>query len=234
MPIIEWKELTFGYEKKILLKNISGKIEEGECVALVGPSGCGKSTLCYLLSGIIPRSIEGEYEGEIKLLGENLKDISLENVVKTIGVVFQNPDSQLFSPTVEDELAFGPENFCLSISEIENRIDYALKEVDMESYRFANPTQLSGGQKQLIALAAVLVMKPKLLIFDEALSQLDKESTDRISDVIIKLKNEGKSIIMVEHDMENLSFADRILCIEDGKLIEKEKGSMQKKEGYNE
>ncbi len=221
MNVLECKNLSFGYDKEtLLIDNVSLEIKKGECVALVGSSGCGKSTLCYLLSGIIPRSIEGAYEGKISLLGKDLKETSLEDLVKSIGIVFQNPDSQLFSPSVEDELAFGPENFCLPIETIKDRIDYALKKVNMEKYRLSNPSQLSGGQKQLIALAAVLVLQPQILIFDEALSQLDQESTQMVSHVIEELKNDGKSILMVEHDDENLKFADRIISFESSKLID--------------
>ncbi len=139
MPVLEWKNLTFGYEEKKLFSNISGSLSEGEWLALVGDSGCGKSTLCYFLSGIIPRSIDGEYEGTILLEGEDIKQKSLESIVRTLGIVFQNPESQLFSPTVEDELAFGPENLCMTHDEISKRIDYALKIVGMEEYRYSNP-----------------------------------------------------------------------------------------------
>ncbi len=220
MFVLEGKNLTFGYEDRPLIENVDIGLSRGECIALTGPSGCGKSTLCYILSGIIPRSINGEYEGDVNIFAKNIKELSLEEITSFIGIVFQNPDSQLFSPTVEDELAFGPENMCLPIDEIKNRIDYALEKVGMEKYRLANPAQLSGGQKQLIALAAVLVLKPEILIFDEALSQLDSEATLMVSKVVEELKKDGKSIIMVEHDNENLKYADRVFTFRDRKLVE--------------
>ncbi|MDD2221394.1 MAG: ABC transporter ATP-binding protein [Clostridia bacterium] len=213
--------LTFAYPGgKALFSNLSLCLNQGECVALTGPSGCGKSTLCYLLAGIIPRNIDGEFTGQALVFGRPVNEIPLNELVQQLGIVLQIPDSQLFSPTVEDELAFGPENLCLSRQEMRERIDEALALVGMEEYRLAHPDRLSGGQKQLIALAAVLTLKPQILIFDEALSQLDDEATARVKTVIADLKKQGKTILMVEHDPDNLDIADRIYSFENGFLKE--------------
>ena len=220
MIALSGEELTFSYTDKALFSNINIQINEGECVALTGPSGCGKSTLCYLLAGIIPRSIPGNLQGTVRLFGDEIGTLSLEETVKRVGIVLQNPDSQLFSPTVEDEIAFGPENLCLSREEIDMRITSALALVGMSEYRQASPTKLSGGQKQLIALAAVLALEPGALIFDEALSQLDSESTVQVKKAIIAQKKLGRAILMVEHDQENLDIADRIYDFHAGKLSE--------------
>ncbi len=221
MSVIALNDVSFHYpECAMLFSHISLQVEQGVCAALCGPSGSGKSTLCYLIGGIIPRSMDGTVTGDICLYDKPVSDIPLHEIVQNVGIVFQNPDAQLFSPTVEDEIAFGPENLCLPRKEIGARIDEALGAVGMEQYRAYNPNDLSGGQKQLIALAAMLALKPKILLFDESLSQLDDEATARIIDVITKLKNLGHTILMVEHDEENLGIADRIYRLADGCLTE--------------
>ncbi len=221
MKPIEMRNIFFSYEgQDALIEDASLYVDAGECVAITGSSGVGKSTLCLILAGLIPRSIEGVLRGEALISGMPVQGAMLHEVVREIGIVFQNPDSQLFAPTVEDELAFGPENIGLPREEIEKRIDYALETVGMNAYRFHSPSHLSGGQKQLVALAAVLTLSPKTLLFDEAFSQLDKEATMRIMECIKRLKAQGKAILMVEHDKENLFIADRIYALEHKKLIE--------------
>lgn len=220
MKAIEGSGICFAYDDTPLFSGLDIHVEEGECVALIGHSGCGKSTLCYLLSGIIPRSIQGEFKGTVRLFGKDISSLSLEETVKRIGIVFQNPDSQLFSPTVEDEIAFGPENLCLPREEIENRITNSLFSVGMQDYRYANPSKLSGGQKQLVALAASLALEPRIVIFDEALSQLDSDSTLLVKAAILRQKAQGKAILFVEHDPDNLDIADRIYSLSAGRLEE--------------
>ncbi|ACB83932.1 energy-coupling factor ABC transporter ATP-binding protein [Natranaerobius thermophilus] len=203
-----------------LLQNINLKVKEGEVLAIVGLSGCGKSTLCYCISGIIPLIKQGVMEGEVLINGRSTQELSLSQIATNLGIVFQNPETQLFSPTVEDEIAFGPENLCFARDAIEKRVDESLKKVGMEQQRYKNPHHLSGGQKQLIALASVLSLNPKILIFDEAMSKLDPDGKKMIKDLIIDLKNEGRTIIMVEHDMANLNIADRVKLLDGGKLTD--------------
>lgn len=224
MIAINAQKISFSYDEKCILNNIDLYVNEGECVALTGGSGCGKSTLCYIIAGIIPRNIDGDLQGKVEIFGNDLSKLTTAQLSENLGIVFQNPDSQLFSPTVEDEIAFGPENLCLPVNEIDKRITEALKAVGMSEYRYANPFNLSGGQKQLIALAAVLSLKPKILVFDEALSQLDDESTKLIKNVVKSLKSSGVSILFVEHDEENLDIADRIYRLENGKINEVKNG----------
>jgi len=219
MNALEVHNLNFGYDENILLNNINLNVTQGQCIALTGKSGCGKSTLCYIMSGIIPRNIEGKLSGDIKIFGQDISEFDLGDLIKNIGIVFQNPDSQLFSPTVEDEIAFGPENMKLPREEIRKRIDNALNITNCQDLRYANPSNLSGGQKQLIALAAVLALKPKILIFDEAMSQLDDEATDNIKKVISDLKSQNYTIVIVEHDADNLDIADVIYKIENHCLV---------------
>ncbi len=155
--MLEARDVSFNYlGGKRLFERVNLQVNAGECVAITGASGCGKSTFCHILAGIIPRSIEGELSGDVFIEGKNICEMSLCDVIKIVGIVFQNPDSQLFAPTVEDEIAFGPENLCLPREEIEKRITDSLDTVGMSDYRFSAPSRLSGGQKQLWRLQPCL------------------------------------------------------------------------------
>lgn len=220
MNVIEVRGLYFRYagEKTNILHDLEFDLKKNEILAVAGHSGCGKSTLCHILAGIIPRTIKGTIEGEIKLLGQSLFALDTPQLAKKVGIVFQEPDNQLFSPTIEAEIAFGPENLCIEREETGRRIEEMLELVGMSKYRYDSPNNLSGGQKQLIALASVLSMKPQILLFDEALSQIDSEGRERMKKVIQQLKKDGNSILMVEHDFENMEIADRILVLKNGRL----------------
>lgn len=217
---IENLYFSYGNSGKNILKALNFQVKKGEVVGIVGLSGSGKSTLLYVICGIIPKLYRGKLEGEVKLWGENVQSLEISDISKKIGIVFQDPDTQLFSPTVEDEIAFGPENLCVDPGEIGLRIEKTLKIVNMEKYRYENPNNLSGGEKQLIALASVLAMEPEVLLFDEVLAQIDSQGKERIRNVIIDLKDQGKTMVLVDHDLENLKAADRIMELKEGKLIE--------------
>jgi energy-coupling factor transport system ATP-binding protein len=233
MDVIEINNLYFRYNEyeEYLLKDISLRVKEGEILAITGESGCGKSTLLSIICGIIPHIRKGEIKGEVKLLGENVKDMAIRDISKKIGIVFQDPDSQIFLPTVEDEIAFGPENLMVSRDEIGIRIEKALKSVNMGKYRFENPSNLSGGQKQLIAIASVLAMETDILLFDEIMSQVDEKGKEQIKSTILNLHKEGKTIVIVDHDMDNISLADRVLEIKSGILREFEDDALHRAEG---
>lgn len=217
--VIEIKELHFSYNKKRkILNGVNLEVQKGETVAIVGLSGAGKSTLCYTMCGIIPHVYKGHMSGDILLYGKSTKEMKQHDIATKVGIVFQDPDTQLFSPTVEDEIAFGPENLCLSRDEIGRRIKQSLAKVGMEKFRYENPNNLSGGQKQLIAIASVLSLNPDILIFDEIMSQVDKEGKERIRILIKELKREEKTIIMIEHELSNLCLADRTLLLSKGRL----------------
>lgn len=225
--ILSVSDLWFRYteHKEDVLKGINLEIEKGEVVKIVGLSGCGKSTLCYALAGIIPHYFNGLMKGDVYIAGESTAKLNLAQIATRLGIVFQNPDNQLFSPTVEDEIAFGPENLCLERKEIEERVTEALQIVNMEDYRFQSPENLSGGEKQLIAVASVLALKPQILIFDEVKSQLDVRGKEKINQIIDRLKRENKTIILVEHELNNHQLADRELLLSAGKL-EKFQGAL--------
>ena len=217
---IEIKDLKFRYKSSSsnILQGVDLTVPKGEVLTLVGLSGNGKSTLLNIICGIIPHIRQGVIEGQVKLWGEEVRCLKILDITKRVGIVFQ--DSQLFSPTIEDEIAFGPENLRIEKDEIGRRITKVLQMVNLEEYRYENPNNLSGGQKQLVAIAAVLAMEPDILLFDEILAQVDIEGRKKIKNVIKNLKNQGKTIVSVEHDLENLDIADRVLKLENGKLQE--------------
>jgi len=220
MNPIEVENLYFKYEEdgKEIFNSLNLTVKKGEILAIIGESGSGKSTLLNILCGIIPHIKKGKVQGKVRLFGKDVKEMEIREITKRVGIVFQDPDSQLFLPTVEDEIAFGPENLMVSREEIGLRIDKALKSVNMEEYRFENPNNLSGGQKQLIAIGAVLAMEPDILLFDEIMSQVDEEGKEKLKDTIIKLGNEGKTIVLVEHDLKVLKIAQRVLELKNGRL----------------
>jgi len=220
MSLISAKKITFALDGETLFSDVSFEVGAGECVALTGASGCGKSTLCHILAGVIPRSYTGKMSGTARLCGENVAELSLLETVERVGIVFQSPDSQLFSPTVEDEVAFAPENLCIERNEIALRVKEALSAVGMLGYSDFSPEDLSGGQKQLVAIAAVIAMRPKAIIFDEAFSSLDVEAAVKVKDFIYRFKASGGGVLTVEHDRRNLDIADRILRMENGRVFE--------------
>ncbi len=219
LPVLDVKELSFAYPAKALLfEHVNLQVCAGEAVAIVGRSGCGKSTLSLCLAGIIPRLIGGQLQGEVRLFGTPTKEMTLASISSRLGVVFQNPDTQLFFSTVEDELAFGPENLGCAPQEVKHRIAEVLESLGIEHLRHSHPHQLSGGQKQLVALGAVLTLQPDIIIFDEAVSQVDKAGRALVFAAMAALKQAGKTLIIIEHELENLHMADTIKVLRGGRL----------------
>ena len=218
---IEFKDVQFQYVSeegeavKEALKDLNFGIERGSFVALVGHNGSGKSTLAKHFNALlIPTS------GEVLIDGMNTKDEnSLWDIRSKCGMVFQNPDNQLVSSIVEDDVAFGPENLGVEPSEIRRRVDEALKAVEMYEHRKKGPHLLSGGQKQRIAIAGVLAMQPEIIVFDEPTAMLDPKGRIEIMKIINQLHDDGKTIILVTHFMEEAIQADRIICLDHGKIL---------------
>ena len=221
LPIMV-NDLSFRYQgcKKEILTGINIKVNQGEILAIVGLSGSGKSTLCYCISGIIPHIYQGELSGEVLLKGSSTRSLSLPRIATQLGIVFQNPETQLFFPIVEDEIAFGPENLCLAREEIGQRLAQVLELTGMERQRYSNPQLLSGGQKQLIALSSVLSLQPDILVFDEVMAQLDPAGKELIKNMILNLKKQGKTVIMIDHDCDNLVIADKVKILKQGRLLD--------------
>lgn len=202
------------------MKGIDMELDRGEIAVVTGLSGCGKSTLCLCISGVFHHHRRGITAGDVLLNGKNIRDINATAMAFEVGMVFQDPDTQLFSPTVEDEIAFAPENMCLPPEHIRKRVDDIIDILGIDALRYANPNQLSGGEKHLVALSAVLALDPPVLILDEVMSQLDTAGKMKVAKALKKLRGMGKTIIAIEHNLEAIDFADRVMLLEDGKIIE--------------
>lgn len=219
MDIIEVKNLRFSYDGvKMILDDIAFTIKKGETVGIVGDSGCGKSTLCHILCGIIPGAIGGEISGHAVVGGIDLREVQLKDMAETVGFVMQDPDRQIVTSMVEDELAFGPENFCIPPEEIRRRVDSVLDMLGIDDIRYKDPNRLSGGQKQLVTIGSVLTLEPEILILDEPFSHLDEENRRGTMELMKRLRDMGKTIITVEHDHRLIEDADRWILLEDGRI----------------
>ena len=215
-------DLHFRYrgEKKYALEGISLDIPQGEFLVLMGASEAGKSTLSTCLNGLIPHYMRGKLKGDVLVLGRKTADLTVPQLAEDVGIVFQDFEAQLFSTNVELEVAFGPENFAVPRDEIKKRIDENLKYVGLEEFRNRPPFTLSGGQKQKLAVASVLAMKPKILVMDEPTTDLDPISKQGIFDITNRLRlQDDITLIVVEHETEETLHADRIALIRRGKLV---------------
>ncbi len=222
--VVEASQLTFQYKKKFpyILNNVSLNIHEGQIVGIMGLSGSGKSTLIQILNGIIPNRIPGHLSGQVSIHGQSINNQDVDFLARNVGTIFQDPDCQIIFPWAEDELAFGPENLCRPPTEILSTIDQVTRSLNIEHLRYANPNHLSGGQKQIIALASVLTLNVPFMILDESMSQIDDQGREYVKQALLTLKKEGKAILMVEHELENLSIADTIYWLENGHLKKRE------------
>ena len=222
MSIIETKDLTYTYPggKKPSIKNVSMKVEKGEFVLMTGPSGCGKTTLCRCFNGLIPNFYQGELEGEITVTGLNTLKKQTHEMAKNVGLVFQNPENQLFALSIEKDVAFGLENLGISREKIRQRVDWALKQVGIYDLRERSPHEVSGGQQQRVAIASVLAMQPKLIVLDEPTSFLDPLSAEKIFTIIHEMNTKlGLTVVLVEHRLDlTAKYASRIIIMDQGKI----------------
>jgi len=223
LAIIEANGLTYTYpgRDKPSVKGVSITIKKGEIVVLTGPSGCGKTTLCRCFNGLIPHFYEGKLEGDIVVAGLEVKEHPIHELAQHVGLVFQNPENQLFALSVEKDVAFGLENLGLSRDKIKERVDWALQVADIEELRERSPHELSGGQQQRVAVACVLAMQPDIIVLDEPTSFLDPLSATKIFEVIGELNRKlGITIILVEHRMDLASvYANRIIVMDEGSVV---------------
>lgn len=197
------------------LKNINLGIKKGEYIGIIGKNGSGKSTLALHLNGLLRPQ-----RGKVLVRGMDTGDFSkLQGIRKIVGIVFQNPETQFVGRTVEEDIAFGPENLCFPPAEIRRRVDRALAEIGLEKYRYHSPRSLSGGQGQCTALAGILAMEPDCLIFDEVTSMLDPDSGKAVLERIKKLHEKGKTIVYTTHNLEELHATDRIIVMERGRIV---------------
>ncbi len=220
---IEIRGLTYAYptSEQPVLKDINLKVCKGEFISIMGPTGAGKSTLCLTLNGIIPQSLSGKIEGSVVVDGMNTLSYGVHVLTNKVGIIFQEPESQLFSMNVEEEISFGPENLGVSPDEIRKRVDWALGVVRMEQYRQRSPFRLSGGQKQRVAIAAALSMMPSILVLDEPTSGLDPIGKMEVFSVVHDLKRmRNMTVVMVEHESEEIArFSDKVVVMNEGKIV---------------
>ena len=215
MSIIEVKDLTFSYDDtKTTIDHISFAIEEGTYTTIVGHNGSGKSTVAKLLAGLLEKK-----SGSIMIDGLELNLENLSKIRNRIGIVFQNPDNQFIGSTVRDDIAFGLENHCVPQPEMDGIIEVNAERVHMTKYLDHEPSRLSGGQKQRVAIAGVLAMKPKILIFDEATSMLDPSGKDEIKRVIRNIHKESSlTILSITHDIDEVADSDHVIALEKGRI----------------
>lgn len=198
------------------LHDVSLTIEKGEFVAVLGHNGSGKSTMAKLLNGILTPTA-----GKVFIADMDTQDPeNLWNIRRKVGMVFQNPDNQIVATIVEEDVAFGPENLGLSTEEIRERVDAALKVVDMYAYKEHGPHLLSGGQKQRVAIAGVIAMRPDCIVLDEPTAMLDPVGRKEVMDTILRLnREEGITIILITHFMQEAAMAKRVILTENGHVI---------------
>ena len=220
--IIQIEDLHYTYPQsdEPALKGVSLTIREGEIVTLMGHTGCGKSTLCLTLNGIIPHAIGGELEGKVVVDGLNVLEHGIPELASRVGMVFQDPETQLFCASVRSEVAFGPENLAIPREEILERVKWALEATRLTGYEDREPTRLSGGEKQQVALASALAMRPKILVLDEPTSELDPAGTKRIFSLIKEMNEKYKiTFLIIEHKEGMIHMSDRVILMKDGKIV---------------
>ena len=222
MAVIETKNLTYTYPggAKPSIDGISMKVEKGEFVLITGPSGCGKTTLCRCFNGLIPHFYQGELKGEISVAGMDTTKHQTHAMAKNVGLVFQNPENQLFALSIEKDVAFGLENLGMPREEMRERVEWALKLTGIHDLRERSPHEVSGGQQQRVAIAAVLAMQPEIIVLDEPTSFLDPLSAEKIFEVIHELnKKLGLTVVLVEHRLDlTAKYADHIIIMAEGKV----------------
>ena len=221
MDAVTVHDLHFAYPGNVqVLDGIDFTIKEGETVVLAGLSGSGKTTLTNIICGVIPQLIRGTISGQVQLFGEDVIVKTPAELTGKVALVFQDSDEQLICTTVEDELAFGPENLCVDPAEIAAMIDTALERYHLSDFRHSDPARLSGGQKKMVALASVSMLNPRLIIFDEPLSGLDDNGRTLVAELLMELKTTGQTVIIVEHDLTAVTagIADRWLVLADGHI----------------
>ena len=225
MELIKFDNVSFSYKAVDdsdnavnipVLKNFNLSIEEGSFVAILGHNGSGKSTVAKLTNGILFAD-----EGTVTVNGKvAVDDDSIYEIRRDAGMVFQNPDNQIVSSIVEEDVAFGVENLGVPSQECRKRVDEALKSVGMYDYRLKTPSKLSGGQKQRVAVAGIIAMKPRCIILDEPTAMLDPIGRKEVIDTVIKLnKQEGITVVLITHYMDEAVKADRVIVMEKGRIM---------------
>jgi energy-coupling factor transporter ATP-binding protein EcfA2 len=223
MPALMMRDVGFAYEGSVdsALEGVDVSIDKGEFVTILGANGAGKTTLAMLTNGLIPHYIKGTLSGRVEVFGNDISKFRVAQISTVVGMVFQEPESQLFCMNVEEEVAFGPENLGVPRAEIEERVNWALGLVGMAGYNERSPSSLSGGQKQRVAIAAALSMKPHMIVLDEPAYALDPVGRVELYQVLDELKRkQNVTILLMERDAEDVAaFSDRIILMRGGRVV---------------
>ncbi len=221
--IVRVQNLSFRYPEasKFAVRDFELSIQAGEIVVLAGPSGCGKSTLLRTVNGLIPHMYTGEYVGSVSVGGTKVNEARMSELAQKVGLLFQNPENQIFMFSVERDIAFGLENLAVPPDEMRTRVDEAMRQLGIMDLAQRAPHELSDGQKQRVALAGVIVMKPRLIILDEPTSLLDPKTAVELVELVRRLRDEtGITFLVVEHRLELLvRIADRLVVMSEGRKV---------------
>lgn len=214
-------DIRFRYRgaELLALDGVSLRVQRGELLGIMGPSGAGKSTLALVISGQIPAFVEGAFGGEALLFGRSTRGWRSADLAEVVGMVYQDPEAQLYGLTVEEELVLGLENRCLAPDEIRARVAWALDVTRLGDVLEKSPYALSGGQKQRVVIAGVLALRPRILVLDEPTSALDPRGKTALYELLATLAASGVTVVIVEHDIERLArHADRVCWLEKGRV----------------
>ena len=219
--MIEIQNLSIRYGNILAVDDVTLTLPAGSFTLLTGASGCGKSTLARAITGILPHARPATLQGSLRVVGQETREQSLPELARQVVMVFQNPASQLFHLTVQEDVAFGPRNLGLDEAEVQQRVDWALDVVGIASLRHRAPAQLSGGQQQLVAIASALAMRPHMLVLDEPTASLDVRHSRMVLKTLHRLHNEqGMTILLIEHRFARaMRYVDRVLVMDAGRVV---------------
>lgn len=221
-PVIQVERLTYSYPaREYVLYDISFDVHKGEVLGIIGPNGAGKSTLCKALNGLVPHFYGGKYGGKVIVAGMEVLKHTVAELSTKVGLVFQDPEEQMsgLALTVWEEVAFGLMMLGFPKEEIYKRVKEVIEQVGLQGLEDRSPFELSGGQMQRLAIATVLAIRPEVLVLDEPTAQLDPIGKFEVFSVIKRLAQEGSTIVVVEHEIEELAtFADNILLLDEGRV----------------
>ena len=224
MSLIELEKVTYQYplDSEAIIKNIDLSIEKGKVYGLIGSNQAGKTTLCNIIRGFIPEMFLGELAGTVTYKGKAIQQYNIGALAAEIGYSSQNPFTQIsgVKDTVEEEIAYGMENIGIAPETMRKKVQELLDLFKLHELKDKNPFELSGGQKQRVALASIVALDPEVIILDEPTSQLDPQSTEEVFEIIAMLKQQGKTIIVVEHKVDLLAeYCDEIILLENGQIV---------------
>lgn len=222
-PLIRFDNVSYSYpgNDRQVLKNIDLTIRRGEIIGVIGPTGAGKSTFCLALNGIVPQFFSGKFYGTVNVAGLDTIETPISRLAHLVGMVFEDPETQITATTVESEVAFALENLKVPTPEIIRRVREALAMVGLTGYETKHPANLSGGQKQRLSIASALALAPDIIVLDEPTSQLDPAASEDIFAILLRLKQESRTtVVIATHASEELAqIVDRVLLVSDGRIV---------------